>query len=125
MVRESSQGQMIHPGARAEGTEETAVYRLFDRSGRLLYVGMGRNPMGRWAAHAEQHAWWPEVASFTVVWHPTRKAAAEEERSALRNEETVHNIHGTERHGLVTGAGVRAALGGRRNFSEKTPAPTP
>jgi hypothetical protein len=110
---------MAHPGVQAKETEETAVYRLFDAGDRLLYVGMGRNPMGRWASHADQHAWWPNVVRFEVAWYATRKEAAAEERRALKEEATVHNIHGTERHGLVTGAGVRAALGGRRNFFER------
>ncbi|MFI2078489.1 GIY-YIG nuclease family protein [Streptomyces triculaminicus] len=105
---------MIHPGARGKDTEETAVYRLFDAEGRLLYVGMGRNPMQRWGSHAEQHPWWPRVVRFTVKWHPTRQEAAAEERQALRSESPVNNIHGTERHGLVTGAGVRRELELRR-----------
>jgi predicted GIY-YIG superfamily endonuclease len=111
---------MCQPGTQTEGTEETAVYRLFDASGRLLYVGMGRNPLTRWASHAEQHAWWADVATYSVVWHDTRQEAAAEEREALRHEDPVHNIHGTPRHGLVTGAGVRAALNGRRNFFERS-----
>jgi predicted GIY-YIG superfamily endonuclease len=75
---------MIHPGIQTGGSEETAVYRLFDQAGQLLYVGMGRNPMNRWSSHADQHAWWPQVTAFAVVWHPTRSDAAAEERSALR-----------------------------------------
>ncbi|MFJ3923038.1 GIY-YIG nuclease family protein [Streptomyces sp. NPDC090022] len=98
------------------------MYRLYDEAGRTLYIGMGRNPMGRWAAHANQHSWWPDVVRFSVHWFPTRQDAAAEERRALREEATVHNIHGTERHGLVTGAGVRRALGDRRNFFERSPA---
>lgn len=123
MARQAVTGTMPQLGVQASGSDEVAVYRLFGKAGQLLYVGMGRNPMTRWASHAEQHAWWPEVASFSVVWHPTRQEAADGERQALRTESPVHNIHSTARHGLVTGAGVRAALGGRRNFSERTPRP--
>lgn len=121
MIRKTA-GVMVMPGVQTRGTDETAVYRLFDSADRLLYVGMGRNPMGRWASHADQHAWWPEVVRFTVDWFPTRGEASAEERRALKEEATVHNVHGTERHGLVTGAGVRAALAGRRNFAEPLPA---
>ena len=122
MTKPMVKGQMPHPGVQLKGTEDTAVYRLSDESGRLLYVGMGRNPLNRWAAHADMHEWWPEVASFEVTWYPSRKEAADEERRALRHDGPLRNIHGTERHGLVTGAGVRRALGGRRNFSEVTAA---
>jgi hypothetical protein len=121
MVIRTAFGAMASPGVQTKGTEETAVYRLYDADGRLLYVGMGRNPMGRWASHADQHNWWPAVVRYEVAWYSTRQAAAAEERRVLKEEVTVHNIHGTERHGLVTGAGVRAALGGRRNFSERFP----
>lgn len=92
-------GAMAHPGIQAGGTDETAVYRLYDADGRLLYVGMGRNPMGRWASHADQHAWWTDVARFEVTWYPTRREAAAEERRALREDDTVHNIHGTPKWG--------------------------
>lgn len=112
------QGQMIQPGAEARGSQRTAIYRLFDDSGRLLYVGIGRNPMARWAAHAER-SWWPSVSRFAVEWHATRKMAADEERRALRSESPVHNIQGTERGGLVTGAGVRAALERSRAWQQK------
>lgn len=93
------QGQMVHPGVQAKGTNETAVYRLYDANDRLLYVGMGRNPMGRWSSHADQHAWWPSVVRFEVTWYPNRREAAAEERRALKEDDTVHNIHGTPKWG--------------------------
>lgn len=121
MSKDPAQGLMIHPGTQSAGSSETAVYRLFDANGRLLYVGIGRNPMGRWAAHAEL-SWWSTVHRFTVAWFDSRREAADEERRALRSESPAHNIQGTARHGLVTGAGVRAALAGRKNFAEPVPA---
>ncbi|WP_327162079.1 GIY-YIG nuclease family protein [Streptomyces zaomyceticus] len=111
---------MAQPGVQAKGTDETAVYRLYDAVNRLLYVGMGRNPMGRWASHADKHPWWQEVVRYEVTWYPTRIEAAAEERRALKEDDTVHNIHSTERHGLVTGAGVRAELKARREFEART-----
>jgi predicted GIY-YIG superfamily endonuclease len=111
---------MVHPGAHPKGSSQTAVYRLYAMDGELLYVGIGRNPMARWAAHAEQ-PWWSEVHRFTVAWFATRAEAVDEERRALRNEAPAHNIQGTPRHGLVTGAGVRRALGAhRRTESQPT-----
>ncbi|MFF9197319.1 hypothetical protein ACF09L_19135 [Streptomyces sp. NPDC014779] len=119
MTTRTVTGAMVHPGVQPKGTDETAVYRLFDVDDRLLYVGMGRNPMGRWASHAELHPWWPNVVRFEVAWYSTRREAAAEERRALKEEVTLHNIHGTERHGLVTGAGVRAELKARREFQAR------
>jgi len=119
MAQRAVTGQMAHPGVRAKGSDESAVYRLFDSAGRLLYVGLSTNPMNRWAAHMEHHAWWPEVASFTVTWFDSRQEAAAEEKRAIRGENPLCNIHATARHGLVTGAGVRAALEARREFDRR------
>jgi len=116
------QGEIHWAGAATDGTDETAVYRLYDSNDRLLYVGIGRNPVARWGHHSAR-PWWADVVRFTVVWHPTRKQAASEERVALKAESPVHNVQGTVRGGEVTGAGVRRALAGRRNFSEPLPAP--
>lgn len=92
MTPSSSQGAIPHPG---HGTnDETAVYRLYDAAGSLLYVGLGRNPMTRWASHAEQHAWWPRATAFRVDWFETRKEAAAEERRAIRDEDPECNIYG-------------------------------
>lgn len=113
MTQQPTQGAMVHPGVQLPGTDETAVYRLFDDAGRLLYVGVGRNPMNRWSAHADQHEWWPTVATFTVNWHATRAEAAAEERHALRNESPVHNLHGTPRWAGIVSQHVRSEIAGR------------
>ena len=119
MAQRTTTGTIPHPGVGAKGTGETAVYRLSDSAGRLLYVGMGRNPMNRWAAHADLHPWWPEVASFQVTWHPTRDEAAVEERRALQNDEPMYNIHGTPKWGAVVSGHVRAELATRRSCAER------
>jgi hypothetical protein len=103
-------GAMLHVGVGDKETGETAVYQLHDAAGGLLYVGMSRNPMGRWAWHAELHPWWPDVASFTVKWYGSRDEAARMERDAIKDGAARHNIHSTPRHGAATGAGVRRAL---------------
>jgi excinuclease UvrABC nuclease subunit len=90
-TRDPIQGSIAHPGFGADG--ETAVYRIYDQDGSLLYVGMGRNPMNRWAAHAENHAWWPRAASFRVEWYATRKEAFDVELQAIRTEDPECNIH--------------------------------
>lgn len=55
--------------------QRTAVYRLFDASGRLLYLGIARNPEYRWALHSNRQTWWHLVAQKTVEWHPDRDSA--------------------------------------------------
>ena len=85
---------MIH---RAEG-DEVAVYRLFDKEGRLLYVGISKDPMNRWQEH-RANGWWRRVASYEVRWHPTRAEARAEEKTAMASEDALHNIHSAPRHG--------------------------
>ncbi|WP_228981208.1 GIY-YIG nuclease family protein [Streptomyces sp. DH12] len=102
-----------HPGVGTDG--QTAVYRIYDRQGSLLYVGMGNNPMNRWSSHAAQHVWWAEAASFRVEWFSTRAEAASVERVAIRDEDPKHNIHGRPGWGQYVYAGYMARLEANRN----------
>lgn len=77
-----------HPG-------RTALYRLFDTTGRLLYVGVAHNPDQRWATHSLSKAWWPQVDKRLVEWHATRSDAERAELAAIRQEEPIHNVAGT------------------------------
>lgn len=70
-----------------------AVYRMYAASGRLLYVGMTGGLDRRLVSHEEKR-WFPQVASITLEWHPTRDAAAEAERQAIATEHPRINIAG-------------------------------
>ena len=69
----------------------TCVYRLFDIEGRLLYVGLTKNPADRIPA-LRRKAWGREIASQTLEWFPERIAAKDAERTAIRDENPAHNI---------------------------------
>jgi hypothetical protein len=75
----------------------TMLYRFFDKSGRLLYVGVSSVGPGRWKEHSKGRSWWHEVVSSTIEHYPTRQLALLAERSAIRNERPiynkVHNLH--------------------------------
>lgn len=103
-------GPMPHPGVGDKTTGETAVYRLTNKVGALLYVGMSRNPPQRWAWHAEQHPWWPDVAEYSVTWYGSRAEAESEERRARKEDQPVYNVHSTPRHGEVIRAGTLRSL---------------
>ncbi|WP_443079066.1 GIY-YIG nuclease family protein [Streptomyces sp. NBC_01498] len=64
----------------------TALYRLFDEAGALLYVGISHKPDVRWGQHSEQKAWWPAVAQRAVEWHETRSGAEKAELAAIATE---------------------------------------
>ena len=107
-------GPMIHIGVGDKATGETAVYWLRDRAGRLLYVGMSRNPLARWSCHADAHEWWPQVATFEISWFASRGEAAQTEYEAIKDGMALHNKHSTPRHGEFTEAGVQRALAAQR-----------
>ena len=70
----------------------TAIYRLYSADGTLLYVGMSNDPDRRFGEHADSQPWWAEVRKFEVgTWYPSRSAAAEAERVAIRSEQPKHN----------------------------------
>lgn len=78
----------------------TAVYRFYNSSLVLLYVGITDSPAGRWRDHAKKKPWWPQVAERTLVWHPNRKDAAAEELEAIRTEKPIYNVVGKPRERL-------------------------
>lgn len=74
-------------------SERTAIYRLFDRSGTLLYVGVSSHPKRRFVDHRRTQPWWGEVCRREVgPWYPTREDAAEAERMAIRAENPRYNV---------------------------------
>lgn len=73
----------------------TAVYRLYDETGRLLYVGIADDPQVRLKDHAAKQPWWKEVATREVVWRETRMDAEREEVIAIAIEYPLYNIHRT------------------------------
>ncbi|MGW4825473.1 hypothetical protein ACWEP4_43020 [Streptomyces sp. NPDC004227] len=77
-----------HPG-------RTALYRLFDGSGQLLYIGISHKPDVRWGQHSEEKEWWPQVSRRDVEWHPTRAGAERAELAAIAAEKPLHNKVGT------------------------------
>jgi len=69
----------------------TAVYRLYDRNQRLLYVGIAHDTKVRWRQHAREKDWWGQVHWRTAIWHNSRLGAAIEEYCAIRFENPIYN----------------------------------
>ncbi len=70
-----------------ESPEPTALYRMFDKQERLLYIGISKNPDGRWKAHRDnREPWVGQVASRTVEWHDSRALALKAEAEAISAE---------------------------------------
>lgn len=73
---------------------KTALYKLFDASDTLLYVGIGHNPNTRLADHARTKVWWSEVdqSRTYITWYPKRKFAREQELHSIRTEHPRYNV---------------------------------
>ncbi len=69
-----------------------ALYRFYDASGVLLYVGITADPGVRFKKHRGDKAWWTEVANIRIAKHPTRTAVLAAERRAIREERPLWNI---------------------------------
>lgn len=72
----------------------TVVYVLRSLTRKTLYVGItSRNPSQRWAEHARDKPWWPEVVFKQVESsHRSVAAAKRRERSLIRRYRPKYNL---------------------------------
>jgi predicted GIY-YIG superfamily endonuclease len=70
----------------------TALYRLYDSDGKLLYVGITANSAARWQHHKSQRPWWDRVTEKRLHWYPSREDAERAEAAAIRTELPRFNI---------------------------------
>ncbi|MFD5566618.1 GIY-YIG nuclease family protein [Streptomyces cadmiisoli] len=70
----------------------TALYRMRNSDGRLLYIGISANPLRRWPQHAADKPWWPDVSDLSMQWFENRSAALAAEARAIRTERPLHNV---------------------------------
>jgi S-DNA-T family DNA segregation ATPase FtsK/SpoIIIE len=75
---------------------KTAVYRLYDSSGELLYIGKTVHPNQRFREHSEEQMWWSEVdmSKTTIDWYPSGAWASRVEIASIRSERPKYNIVG-------------------------------
>ena len=71
----------------------TGLYRLFDASGTLIYIGIATKPEERIKAHRweKPKRWRHDIATHSVEWFDTRIEAGIAEKAAIRAELPVHN----------------------------------
>jgi Nuclease subunit of the excinuclease complex len=70
------------------------VYRAFDSSGRLLYVGCSVNVESRLRYHEQHSRWWLFHERVESEKFPTRALAAEAEAVAIATEHPRWNMQG-------------------------------
>lgn len=69
----------------------TSLYRAFDDTGRLLYVGIADRWTSRWSAHDRTSPWFGLVRRIELEDHPDRDTAHAAERAAIRTEHPIYN----------------------------------
>lgn len=85
-----------------------ALYRFYSDT-ELLYIGITLNPVARWTDHRNHKLWWSDITRITIEHHPTRTAALDAEREAIRTEHPRHNV--THNSGTTAGAPPHPAWG--------------
>lgn len=83
--------------------ERTALYRLFDATDGLLYIGISWRPEDRFRAYRSERSWWPDVARSEIEWFDSRAEARQAEVSAIAREHPRYNVAETPLHARVSG----------------------
>ncbi|MFF0094644.1 GntR family transcriptional regulator [Streptomyces canus] len=75
-------------------SERTALYRYFEASGDLLYIGISNDPDLRKKAHLYERrpdSWPKKAVRRTVEWHDSRVLALSAEEEAIKAERPRYN----------------------------------
>lgn len=70
----------------------TALYRMFDADGRLLYVGITIDIVSRFRSHRSLKPWWPDIQTIQLEHFPDRLAARAAELKAITTEFPCYNV---------------------------------
>jgi hypothetical protein len=71
---------------------KTDLYRWFDETGQLLYVGISISAYERAKDHRKTKEWFREAKKMTIEQFATREQALEAEKTAIQNEKPLHNV---------------------------------
>jgi predicted GIY-YIG superfamily endonuclease len=72
--------------------QKTDLYRHYNKSGKLLYVGISNSAIYRLQQHRSGSHWYDEIANVTIEKFPDRTAALNAEFKAIQTEKPAHNI---------------------------------
>ena len=68
------------------------LYRHFDKSGNLLYVGQSLNAMARFVQHNRTAVWAKDIAFVEIERFATAEDLREAEALAIASENPIYNI---------------------------------
>lgn len=87
--------------SRVEEHREFIVYRCFNGSGDLLYVGQTTEGVKRLRQHEKDKSWWPEVETVRQQKCASREEMNEVELRAIREENPRYNVAGRPRKAVA------------------------
>ena len=67
------------------------LYKLYDSSGTLLYVGISSRGPIRLAEHYRTKVWFPQVARADFRWYDTREEVERAEQLSIQTENPRYN----------------------------------
>lgn len=82
-----------------ESVRPYCVYRFFDKSGTLLYVGVSSCFIQRLCGHQDDKEWFPEVSRMEVEYFDTRAEALAFESAEIRDRDPLYNVQGKRADG--------------------------
>jgi hypothetical protein len=69
------------------------LYRHFNSSGVLLYVGVSEKALARLQEHSRKSEWYQDITTITLQHFPTRREAETAELEAIKTENPLYNKH--------------------------------
>lgn len=85
------------------------IYRVYDRRGRLLYIGCTTSVSTRLAYHRTGADWWPRARDWRVRLYPSIERAQAVEARAIRRLKpefnVIHQVDERERMARAPGFG--------------------
>lgn len=79
-------------GTRHDRRRPHVLYRLYDDTGQLLYVGISLSLAHRFVGHRNTKEWWGKVARAEFSHFPDGSSARAAERIAITKEDPLYNI---------------------------------
>ena len=73
-------------------TAEAVVYRVYDATDRLIYIGATSNLEQRLTYHRSQAWWWALATRVTSEPHPDMESAFDAEWAAIATEQPAFNV---------------------------------
>lgn len=72
--------------------ETHTLYRFWNASDALLYVGITADPLARWKRHKDEKPWWHDVARVTIEHFGSREDVDTAETLAIQTESPQYNV---------------------------------